>query len=242
MATSGSTTFEMNRDQIIAAAMRKAQALAKGQVPDSYDLDDYTEALNGLVAIFQVDGMPLWARTTYTLTLVANQASYVFGVGQAENTPFPLKIHQAILQEGSGTGRIDMVQMSKYDFNLLPQNPSPVAIGQPTNFCYTPAINIGTLEVWPAPDTTTASTYTMQIIYQRPFDDFISASDTPYFPKEWNLALIYGLASLIADELHLPLNDKSYLDKKALFYHEKALEFGNEEASIYVQPMPRGHC
>lgn len=238
MATSGSTTFEMNRDEIIAAAMRKAQALAKGQTPDAQDLEDYTEALNGLVAVFQTDGMALWARTTYSLTLVANQASYVFGVGQLLNTPFPLKIHQAILQNTAGTGRIDMAQLSKYDFNLLPQSPAPTAIGQPTNFAYTPAINVGTLELWPAPDSTTAADYTMEIVYQRPFDDFVSASDTPYFPKEWNLALIYGLASIIADELSLPINDKSYLDKKAEFYHQQALSFGTEEASLFVQPNP----
>lgn len=236
MATSGSTTFEMTRDQIIAAAMRKAQVLAKGQVPDATDLEDYTEALNGLVAVFQVDGMPLWARFTYTLPLVASQSSYVFGVGQEQNIPFPLKIHQAILQNTAGTGRIDMEQMSKYDFNLLPQGPGNQSTGLVTNYCYTPGINMGTLELWPAPDAATVSNYVMEITYQRPFDDFVNATDTPYFPKEWNLALIYGLAALIADEVNLPINDKSYLDKKADFYHQMALSFGNEEASVYVQP------
>lgn len=238
MATSNFTLFELDRDEIIAAAMRKAQALAKGQSPDTQDLSDFTQALNTLVATFQVDGMQLWARSTYTLTLVSGQASYVFGVGQAVNIPFPLKIHQAILQDTTGTGRIDMSPMSKYDFNLLPQNPTPMALGQPTNFCYTPAINVGTLEVWPAPDATTASNYTIELVYQRPFDAFVSASDTPYFPQEWHLAIIYGLASIIADELGIPLQDKQYLDKKAEFFHQQALSFGSEEASLFIQPNP----
>jgi hypothetical protein len=239
MTTSNSTIFEMNRDQIIAAAMRKAQSLAKGQVPDSQDLTDFTLALNALVAGFQTDGMQLWARKKYTLTMTAGVDTYNFGIGQTQNIPYPLKVHQCILQNTQGTGRIDMEPMSLYDFNLLPQNGTPIAIGQPTNYVYTPGINTGEFKVWPAPDATTTADYTIEITYQRPFDDFVNATDTPYFPKEWTNALIYGLAAIIADELNLSLNDKSYLDKKAEKFHEQALSFGSEEASLFVQPYHR---
>ena len=236
MATSGVTIFQMTRDEIIAAAMRKVQALAKGQLPDTQDLTDFTLALNALVSEFQTDGMQLWARDNYSLTLIANQDTYVFGEGQAVNTPFPLKIHQGILQDSLGTGRIEMEQISLYDFNLLPQSPTPTGIGQPTSMCYTPGINVGTLKVWPAPDTITASNYTLELYYQRPFDIFVDDINTADFPAEWHNALIYGLAALITDELGLPTQDKQYIDGKANMFHERAKSFGVEEASFFIQP------
>lgn len=239
MATSGSTTWEMTRDQIIAAAMRKGGALAKGQTPDAQDLSDYTLALNALVAEYQTLGMPLWAREQYSITLITNQKDYVLGVGQTLNTPFPLKIHQGILQNSTSTSRIDVNLISIYDFNLLPQGGTQLSYGQPVNMCYRPDINVGTISVWPIPDATTASEYKLEITYQRPFEDFVSAANTPDFPKEWHNALIYGLAALIADELTLPLPDKQYLVQMAEKHLERALSFGVEEASFYVQPDSR---
>jgi len=239
MSTSGSTIFQMTRDQIISAAMRKIQALAKGQTPDTQDLTDFTLALNALIAEFQVDGMQLWARNTYSLPLISGQDTYIFGVGQAVNIPYPVKMHQGILQNTAGTGRIEMEMMSLYDFNLLPQNGTPIAMGQPSNMCYTPGINLGTLKVWPAPDATTAANYTLQLVYQRPFDKFIDAANTADFPEEWHNALIYGLASLIADELGIPTQDKQYMDSKAQKHHEMAKSGGVEEASMFVQPNGR---
>jgi hypothetical protein len=232
MATSGSTTFEMTRDQIIAAAMRKAQSLAKGQSPDSTDLSDFTYALNALVASFQTLGMPLWARKEYSLTFIAGQKTYVFGDGEAVDIPFPLKIQQAALIATSGSGVVDMEIMSLYDYNLLPATTS----GMPVNVCYTPAINVGTLQVWPTPDSNAVSDYTLKLTYQRPFDDFVSAGDTPYFPKEWHNALIYGLASDIADELALPQEDCTKLERKASKYLDMALSFGVEDTSLIIQP------
>jgi len=49
MSTSGNTSYEATRDSLIAAAMRKCGALSKGESPDSEDLTNGTEALNGIV-------------------------------------------------------------------------------------------------------------------------------------------------------------------------------------------------
>jgi hypothetical protein len=95
MTTSGSTIIEMNTSTIIAAALRKLGALALGQTPASAETTNGTEALNNLVAEFQTLGMPLWSQKTYSPTLVAGQSLYLICVGQAVNTPFPLKILQA---------------------------------------------------------------------------------------------------------------------------------------------------
>lgn len=69
-----------------------------------------------------------------------------------------------------------------------------------------------------------------------PFEGFISAADTPYFPREWNNALIYGVADLLAPEYGVPLNDRGMFRKEAEAHREMALDFGLENTSFTIQP------
>ncbi len=224
MATSGVTTTELSRDSIIAGAMRKCAALAKGQSPDAEDLLNNTEALNNLVAEFMTLGMPLWAKRTYTVPMVADQNEYTL------TAPFPLKIIQAWVTAGSS--RQDLVETADYDINMLPEDSS----GVPSQYSYQPQINQGTLTLWPTPDATTVADYSLSIRYFAPFDTFVSAGDTPFFPREWNNALVYGLAVLLAPEYGVPIQDRGMLEKQADKHLSIALDAGNEQASIFLQP------
>lgn len=234
MATSGVTTTQLTRDSIISAALRKLGVLAKGQSPDAEDLSTGTEALNNLVAQFQTLGMPLWSLVTSNITMVAGQQTYTIGVGQAVNQAFPLKIVQAWSDPVAGGGRQPITEMSIYDFNLLPATTQ--TSGTPAQFTYQPLVNYGKLRLWPIPDASTVAARTLTLSYIAPFDEFVSAGDTPYFPKEWNNALIYGLASLLAPEFQIPLNDRNLLVKEAKDHLDIALDFGLEMASITFSP------
>lgn len=235
MTTSGVTITQMSRDSIVKAAMRKIGALAQGQTPSTEDYTNGTEALNNLVAEFQTLGMPLWAKKELDIAFIANIRTYTIGVGQTINTAFPLKVLQAWTSLTSGTGsRQQLEPRSVYDYNILPSDST--TSGSPSTYEYQPFINYGVLKVWPTPDATTASTKTLTISYMAPFEDFISSADTPYFPKEWNNALIYGVAALLAPEWGMPIQDRSLLMKEADMHKETALDFGMEEASLYFQP------
>jgi hypothetical protein len=238
MTTSGTTTTQLSRDSIVKAAMRKLGALASGQTPTTEDYTNGTEALNNLVAEFQTMGMPLWAKKSYDITMVSGQRTYTLGIGQTINTAFPLKVLQAWTRLTTGSSsRQELTSKSVYDYNLLPIDAS--SSGSPSSFMYQPFINYGVLSLWPAPDSTTASTKTLTISYMAPFEDFVSSADTPYFPKEWNNALIYGLAALLAPEYGVPIMDRGALNKEADKHLENALDFGLEEASLYFQPSER---
>jgi hypothetical protein len=237
MATSGTTTTELTRDTIIAAAMRKIGALAKGQDPDAEDLSTGAEALNNLVAQFQTLGMPLWSMKTSTITMVASQQTYTIGVGQAISQAFPLKIIQVWMEPTSGGGRQPLMPSAVYDFYLLPSNSG--STGSPSQYMYQPFINYGKLHLWPIPDASTVANKTLTISYIAPFDEFTAAGNTPYFPKEWNNALIYGLASLLAPEIGLSLNDRASLQREAKDHLDLALDFGMENASITFAPEER---
>lgn len=67
MATSGSTNFSINRDDIIKRALRLIGVLPQGESPSTDQVTEASLALNGLVKAWQADGMPLWAIRTSSL-------------------------------------------------------------------------------------------------------------------------------------------------------------------------------
>ena len=233
MTTSGDTIYELSRNSIAAAMLRKVGALAAGQTASTEDLSNCQEALNGLIAQYQTLGMPLWKRSQYTLSMTAT-STYTFGIGQTINIPFPLKVEGAILRRSSGSAQ-DMTPRSRQDFNLL----NTTSTGSPVEYTYQPFVNYGILKIWPIPDTTTIANDTIELTYLKPLEGFTAASETSDFPQEWQLPLIYGGAVLIAPEYGLPLPDQQNLAKQAKTYLDIAVDWGGENASFFIQPERR---
>src|SRR5687768_2986396 len=119
MTTSADTTYELTRNNIIEAAMRKCGRLAKGVSADSTDLSNGQQALNAIIAEFQTLGMPLWARKDYSVTLVASQRDYTIGESQTINTPFPLKMQKVVLETITGGAMRELFPVAYQDFRLL---------------------------------------------------------------------------------------------------------------------------
>lgn len=102
-------------------------------------------------------------------------------------------------------------------------------------YSFTPKIQNGTLKVWPTPDATTATNYSLVAIVQKEFDGFFSATDTPDFPPYWTDALTYALAVRLAPEFGVPLQDRNLLIKEAEAYRKMANDFGDDGGSIFFQ-------
>lgn len=225
MSTSGSTTsFELTRDDIINSALRKIGALSKGQTADSTDLTNGAQALTALTKTLQTEGMPLWKRTSYALTLVNGTQSYTI--------PNAIKLAQMVLTVVSGTTSYPIIEKSRYDFNRLPTSTG----GIPVHYYFQPAIQDGTVYIWPTPDATTVSNYNLTAIIQKEFDDFTAGTDTPDFPQAYTDALIYGLAVRLAPEYGLPLQDRELLMKEYMMYKDAAFSYGDEDGSLFLQP------
>lgn len=225
MATSGNTSFELTRDQIVEAAYRKLGYLALDQALDAGALTVGVQALNAAVMLCQTDGMPLWKRITISET--PSVSSQVYTIDAA------LKIAQVVLQDVSSGTQYDLIEKSLYDFNRLPQGGS----GVPVHYTAQKTINGYTVGIWPLlADSGSVTTKLIKIIYQKEFDGFFSGTDTPDFPQYWTQALIYTLASSLAPETGLPLQDRSMLMKEAEQYRKLANDFGDEDGSLYIMP------
>ena len=229
MATSGSTDWTLNRDQVITGALRKLAVLPSGGTPSTAQVNDASDALNAIVKAFQADGMPLWKIQSYTFTVTSGTSDYNIGVGQTLNTAKPLKVLQAFYTP-SGGNRTPMQVYNRYDFNVLP---IPNSTGTPVNLYYQPLRTTGLIRLWPIPND---STTTITIDYQSMYEDMDAAANDFDFPSEWIQALIYNLAWALSPEYGIPPTDRAMLQKEAEYWHQYALSFGSEEGSLYLQP------
>jgi hypothetical protein len=229
MATSGSTNWTLNRDQVITGALRKLAVLPSGGTPTTAQVNDATDALNALVKAFQADGMPLWKITEYSWTVTDGTASYTIGTGQTLNTSKPLKVLQAFYTV-EDSENVPMNVVNRNDYMDLPRETST---GTPVTLYYQPLRTTGTLMLWPIPDD---STTVITIHYQSMYEDMDAASDDFDFPSEWIQALIYNLAWALSPEYGIPPTDRAILQREADYWRQLALSFGSEEGSVFLQP------
>lgn len=231
MATSGVTTWTLNRDQVIKGALRKLGVLPSGGSPTANQTSDANEALNSLLKAYEADGMPLWKVLSTTFTTVSGTNTYNIGPGQTiATTGMPLKLLQAFYTVSGGTNTPINVY-TRYDFNQLPQ--ATTITGTPVNIYYQPLRTSGVIKVWPTPNN---STTTITVHYQSPYEDMVNSTDDFDFPSYWMQALIYGLAWTLASEYGLPLQDRKMIGDEAQYWHQLALSFGSEEGSLFFQP------
>lgn len=248
MTISGAANWTYTRDQIINAAFRKLNIFDKTQTIDTFDATAAQEALNNLVFTLYAQGMPVWAMTTIFFPLVQGQNAYPVGSGVGSgnlNIIAPLKITQAWnldISNPTATYRIPMNIYTQFNFNLLN---APNNQGSPIHLWYQPQNQQGTINIWPAPDSYSVTNRQIWFVYQRPFDQFNSSTDTPDFPQVWIEPLVYSLAHRLGSEYGIPLSELDKLNETANALITNALSFGTEEGSLFLQPdwvtMGMGH-
>lgn len=79
MATSGSTDFNRNRDQVIKRAFRQCGAIALGETPSNEEMQAGAEALNAMVKSWQAEGLQLWKLIEVHVFLTVGTEEYVLG-------------------------------------------------------------------------------------------------------------------------------------------------------------------
>lgn len=225
MSTSGNTSWDLTRDEIIEAAMFKLGALADGQSASTTQVTRAAQALNSVITYLQTKGMPLWKRTETSVALVNGTSSYT--VADA------VKI--AGVYVVSGDTQWELENKSRYDQLALPSTDG----GVPSSYSATPSIGSYTVTVWPTPDSTTAANYSLVIVSQKKFDGFTASGETPDFPSYWMQAIIYNLAAAIAPEYGVPLEDRKLLKAEAKEFTDSAQGYGDEDGSLMVQPERR---
>ncbi len=247
MTTSAVVTYNATRDQIITRALRIVNDIGEGETADSTKLADNAIVLNHLLKSLQADGMPLWERREYEITYVAGQSSYTVGnSGSFDLTAIPpMRVWQAWNRKDSGLSTqldIPLLITTYYDYSMLS---SKLQGTTPNQVFYNPPGAIqsttqpyGTITVFPAPDSSAASTYTLVFVGQKMVDDLTSGSETLDFPSYWINAVIWLLAEQLCRPTGVDLQESQQISAMARKEKDLALSFGTEEGSIKFQPTP----
>jgi hypothetical protein len=225
MTTSGTTTFSFNAVEVITKAFHRLGKASEGEALSARMYDDGKSSLNLLLKAICAEEH-LWTKTETTVTLTSETAAYVL-------TPKPLRV-LSVRRRQSGID-VPMNEMARQDyFNQPTKTTSP---STPNSFYYDPQTTTGTLYVWPAPSTASATLYTLYLTVLRRIEDVISSNDDIDAPQEWQQGLIWLLANDL--ETEYPVNDSRLaqkIEKQADFWWAKAKAWDNEPASIFIQP------
>lgn len=141
----------------------------------------------------------------------------------------PLRIIHSVLKNTSNID-LPMYQMSMVEYRDLPDKTSG---GLSTQFYFDPQLTNAILHPWPRQNS---NNYRLEFVYLKPYDDLDTATDDLEFPQEWYQPIVYGLAARLADVNGLPLQERSYIEKRAKEMKQDVMGFDVENASLFLQP------
>jgi len=135
------------------------------------------------------------APTQEYFTLTAGTASYTIGSGGDFDTVRPVKLISAFIRDSSGNDHeVDFMPLDEYDLIC-----DKDASGRPTRLYYHPSNTLGIIYFDKAPD----SAETFYLTSLKPITAYTLTSETFTMPIEYELAFIYNLTIILADEYNM---------------------------------------
>ena len=240
-----SSSFSVNRNQIITLALRKCNALDIGTVPDPETLENISLQLNLVVKQLITTGLNLWKTQELVIPLTTSQTVYT--LGGVNSTPMydsldtnfttpiidkPLKVIQGWYRNNIDVPPVD-VPLTQFSKNIYNSLANKTQTGVSNSFMYDPKITSGNLYVYLTPDVITATNTNIHLVCEMPFQDVVTATTALDFPNEWLNALVWNLADQIAIEYGLPINVRQEIMVKAKLYLEQLQNWNVEPTSVY---------
>ena len=233
MATSGSFDFSVDRDDVITEALQLCGVIADGETPSSDQLTSCSRTFNMLVKAWQADGMQLYRKKEYTVSLVAADNTYTLGSG-GDISEVPTRIKYAFRRDTSNID-VPLEIISDMEYQSLSNKTTSAT---PTSVYYEYLGTTANIYVWPTPPS--GVTDVLHIIGERPIYDFDAASDDVDIPNYYYLAISYGLALAVSAKYGVDRDTRNDLKELALYYKAEALSYDVEAGtSVEIRPTNR---
>ncbi len=118
-----------------------------------------------------------------------------------------------------------------YSNNSYFNIPTPETPGIPNVLYYDKQLSFGKINLWPVPNV---NTYFVRFTFQKQFDDFLTANNTPDFPQEWLKALYLNLAYDMAG-VYGKTPDEN-LKRDAMEALDDAEGYDREDVTFRIEP------
>ena len=223
MATSGTTTFNLNLNEVVEEAFERAGS----ELRSGYDLRTARRSLNLLFAEWANRGVNMWTFEQGSETLVAGTATY-----DLPDDTVDLLEHVIRTGAGSSSTQADLT-ITRISVSTYATIPNKLQQGRPIQILVE-RLETPRVTVWPVPDD--SQTYTLVYWRMRRIEDAGNGVNTMDVPFRFLPALVAGLAYYLA--LKLP-DGISRLDVLKQQYDEAwstAADEDREKAAIRLVP------
>ena len=222
MASSGTSTFNLNIDEVIDEAYERCGLTTNS----GYDLKRARRNLNLLLSEWSNRGLNLWKVSSQETALVAGTISYA--------TPSDCNdVLEAYVSTGSGnSATITDVSLTKIDRSAYAALPNKGSTGQPSQYYVDRQIN-PQIYLYQAPD---AVTYTyLKYYYIARIEDAGAYTNTPDAPYRFLPCMVAGLAYYLS---FFKAVDRTQMLKLAYEDEMKrALDEDGSRTSLYITPQ-----
>jgi len=236
MATSGTYSFSVTRDDIVNAALRSLSVLDQASTANSSDLTNCGQALNMIMKQWADEGAPLWTIQWIQIPLTAANGQYTIGpTGSVVLSYRPTRILSAFIRNNTTNTDTTLEIISRTAYEMLGDKSSQSIVNQ---IYYDAQIPNGTLYCYNVPVN---SNYTIWLSVQRPLQDISTGTENFDVPQEWFIPLKWALAEEVSLEYGADVTTIQFIAQKAEFYKAKAFNWQQEETSITFSVDPQSY-
>ena len=224
MATSGTTSFNLNIDEVIDEGYERCGLSTNA----GYDLRSARRSLDLLFAEWGNRGIHLWKVDLHEATLVSGQAEY----SVATDVSDILEAFVSSTAASADNANTQDVSLTKIDRSAYAALPNKLALGQPSQY-YVERLTTPKIYLYQAPDLNTYTTLKYYVIKR--IEDagaYTNDADVPYrFLPCMCAGLSYYLAMKKAPQL-VQQNKLIYEDEL-----KRALDEDGQRTSTYITPQ-----
>jgi hypothetical protein len=224
MATSGTTSFNLNIDEIIDEGYERCGLSTNS----GYDLRSARRSLDLLLAEWGNRGIHLWKTELDEVALVSGQAEY----SVASDVSDVLEAFVSSTAAASDSASTQDVSLTKIDRSAYAALPNKLALGQPSQY-YVDRQTIPKIYLYQAPDLNTYTTLKYYVIKRiEDAGSYTNDADVAYrFLPCMCAGLAYYLAMKKAPQL-VQQNKLIYEDEL-----KRALDEDGQRTSTYITPQ-----
>ena len=226
MATSGTTAFRSNVEEIISESFERCGI--DPQTRTGYHAESARRSINLLFSEWANRGINYWTVSTSTLSLSTGTITYNLPAGVID-------LLDVVIYNSADSTRSDTI-LNKITISEYNQIPNKSSSGKPNQYMIDKGLqsgsnNISKIYVWQSPDI---NTYVLNYWAIKQLEDITASNEATDIPYNWTECICAGLASKLAVK-YAP--DKFQLLNEM---YERAFNFAastdNDGVSLKIQP------
>jgi hypothetical protein len=235
MATSGTTSFNLDIDELIQEAYER---IGIDGSRSGYQLKSARRSINLLLSEWDNRGVHLWKVEKATVNLVLGQAEYNYA---ADPTNFPNNINdvlEAYVRNNTVTTNPVDISLSKIDRSAYASLPNKLSQGTPSQYYVQRTVNPSIFLYQTAgsnySNASNPSNYQFIFYYLARIEDAGTYTNTPNVVFRFLPALTSGLAYYLAVK-HAP----ERIEQLRMLYEDdlqRALQEDSQRTSLYISP------